>query len=79
MSKVREARERLGRAAIMSPDHACMLLPMPKSLARMWLLDQGLIVEVAGTPTVCWGDVLDARERASSRLTATRRFRRERL
>ncbi|MEO0600376.1 MAG: hypothetical protein AAF211_03015 [Myxococcota bacterium] len=68
MSRIRESRERLGDAGILSVDHAASLLPLPKALARAWLYDQGLVVEIAGRQTVDWGDVREARRRNAKRL-----------
>lgn len=71
MSRIREARERQGAAAILSLDHAAKLLPLPDAEARAWLLEHDLVVEIRGTLTVCWGDVLEHRRRASGRVVAT--------
>lgn len=68
MSKVRESRERLGDAGILSLDHAATLLPLPNALARAWLHEQGLVVEIAGRPTVDWGEVREARRRLVKRI-----------
>ncbi|MEM6931307.1 MAG: hypothetical protein AAF602_30535, partial [Myxococcota bacterium] len=81
VSKVRESRERLGDAGILSLDHAATLLPLPNALAKAWLFDQGLVIELAGRQTVDWGEVREARRANRDRLAAPARsgFRRERL
>jgi hypothetical protein len=59
VSYAREARERLGLAAILSVDHAAELIPMDRAAARDWLRACGLIRQVDGKPMVRWGDVYE--------------------
>ncbi|MEO0605397.1 MAG: hypothetical protein AAF211_28460 [Myxococcota bacterium] len=69
MSRAREARERLGDAGILSLDHAATLLPLPNAEAKAWLREHDLVVEIAGRPTVDWGEVREERRRLVKRLT----------
>jgi hypothetical protein len=60
VSQAREARERLGLAAVLSVDHAAGLLPFDtRAEARDWLREEGLIRTVRGKPVVRWGEVYD--------------------
>lgn len=60
MSAAREARERLGMAAVLSVDHAAQLLPLDAAAARDWLRARGLIRHIEGRAVVRWGDVYEA-------------------
>lgn len=72
MSAAREARERLGIAAVMSPDHAAGLLMAifpTRAEARGWLSEQGLVREVPGRPgrwCVVWRAVIDRLDEGDS-------------
>lgn len=59
--------ERLGDAGVLSLDHAATLLPLPNNVARAWLSEQGLVVEIAGRATIDWGEVREAHRRLADR------------
>jgi hypothetical protein len=70
VSAAREARERLGIAAVLSPDHAATLLSgacgfPSRADALAWLDERALIHAVPGRPglrTVVWREVLELLE-----------------
>ena len=74
-SRAREARERLGLAAILSLDHAAELLPLDRAEARDWMRARGLVRQLNGRDVVRWGDVYDAlqTERAAPVVPGLRR------
>ncbi|HYF26546.1 MAG TPA: hypothetical protein VD931_12475 [Baekduia sp.] len=65
MSAARDARERLGLGAVMSPDHAAQILMGAcgfdtRAEARAWLEEMGLVRGVPRRPgqqTVLWSQV----------------------
>lgn len=59
LSVVGADRLALGRAAVLSVGRAAELLPIGEERARRWLMEQGLVRELAGRFVVVWGDVLD--------------------
>ncbi len=68
--KTDAGRERvalLRDAAVLRVGTAEQLLPWSRHVARAFLEDHGLVIDVEGRKVVIWGDVLEVLRRSSSR------------
>lgn len=66
------ARRELGLGAVLSADHAAMVLPMADGEARRWLSRNGLIRDLDGREVVRWIDVVEHLGSATESATGAR-------
>ena len=75
----RHLRFIISPGAIVSLQQAAMLLVFEKRDARAWLLQQGIVRDVAGRSLVVWADVMDAVRNSPEKQRRVARLRREPL